>query len=138
MNLPPRSRHLPGLGCRPLVLVSFVILLVVVVDRLRLDDVPVRTGPLGVQPVETTINTGNVGTLTTRFTATTGAGVWSSPAVANGIVYVGSRDHKVYAFDATSGAVVWTATTGDQVLVVAGGGQRDRLRRLRTTARCMR
>jgi outer membrane protein assembly factor BamB len=48
--------------------------------------------------------------------------VHSSPAVANGVVYIGSQDHSVYAFDATgdvncSGAPkvctpLWSATTG--------------------------
>ena len=39
------------------------------------------------------------------------AAVNSSPAVANGIVYIGSDDHSVYAFNATTGAQLWTATT---------------------------
>src|SRR5205823_9213817 len=34
------------------------------------------------------------------WTAATGADVYSSPAVANGVVYVGSQDGKLYAFDA--------------------------------------
>jgi len=29
---------------------------------------------------------------------TTGSSVYSSPAVANGVVYIGSLDKKVYAF----------------------------------------
>ncbi len=32
------------------------------------------------------------------FTAPTGGEVFSSPAVANGVVYVGSNDNKLYAF----------------------------------------
>ena len=41
---------------------------------------------------------------------------WSSPAVDNGRVFVGSRDdHKLYAFDAVTGATLWTATTSDWV-----------------------
>src|SRR5439155_27216239 len=52
--------------------------------------------------------------------------VASSPAVANGVVYVGSGDHKVYALDATTGALLagWPYTTGGAVLsspVVANG-----------------
>jgi len=35
-----------------------------------------------------------------------------SPAVANGIVYVGSGDNKIYALNATTGAYVWSYTTG--------------------------
>ena len=59
-------------------------------------------------------------------TGTTGGLMLSSPAVANGIVYVGSQDSKLYAFDAAgttscSGAPktctsLWTATTGGVVL----------------------
>ena len=41
--------------------------------------------------------------------------VRSSPAVANGVMYVGSDDHKVYALDAATGATKWTITTGDSV-----------------------
>ena len=51
--------------------------------------------------------------------------MFSSPAVANGVVYVGSDDHKLYAFSAagTTGcsgnpkscAPLWTATTGGRV-----------------------
>jgi hypothetical protein len=41
--------------------------------------------------------------------------VASSPAVADGIVYVGSLDGKVYALNATTGALVWNFTTGWEV-----------------------
>jgi len=37
--------------------------------------------------------------------------VWSSPTVVNGIVYVGSNDHKIYALDATTGEKVWSYAT---------------------------
>jgi glucose dehydrogenase len=46
---------------------------------------------------------------------TTGGSVHSSPAVANGVVYVGSFDNNVYALNATTGANVWTFTTGGNV-----------------------
>ncbi len=36
-------------------------------------------------------------------------------AVANGIVYVSSQDHKLYALDAITGAILWTYTTGDAI-----------------------
>jgi outer membrane protein assembly factor BamB len=36
----------------------------------------------------------------------------SSPAVANGAVYVGSNDGKLYAFNASSGDGLWAASTG--------------------------
>ena len=39
----------------------------------------------------------------------------SSPAVANGVVYVGSDDNNTYALDATTGAKLWNYTTGGWV-----------------------
>ena len=55
--------------------------------------------------------------------ATTGAELWnyptrgevfSSPAVANGVVYVGSGypDNLLYALNATTGALLWSYATG--------------------------
>jgi outer membrane protein assembly factor BamB len=35
--------------------------------------------------------------------------------VADGTVYVGSWDHKVYALNAANGHLAWTYTTGDEV-----------------------
>jgi len=35
------------------------------------------------------------------------------------MVFVGSYDHNVYAFDAASGALVWTVITGDQITIAA-------------------
>jgi eukaryotic-like serine/threonine-protein kinase len=48
----------------------------------------------------------------------------SSPTVENGVVYVGSGDHDVYALDARSGELRWKFQTGDVVHAspaVAGG-----------------
>jgi eukaryotic-like serine/threonine-protein kinase len=47
-----------------------------------------------------------------KWTATRGSAVDSSPAVANGVVYVGSTDGNLYAFNASTGATKWTATAG--------------------------
>jgi Domain of unknown function DUF11/PQQ-like domain len=56
--------------------------------------------------------------------ASTGATLWifanghiagSSPAVANGVVYVGSQDGNVYALNASSGALLWSYATGGWV-----------------------
>ena len=53
--------------------------------------------------------------------ATTGAKIWSyttgdqilsSPALTNGIVYVGSHDNKVYGFNASTGAYIWSYNFG--------------------------
>ena len=57
--------------------------------------------------------------------AATGAKLWSfftkfdvafsSPAVANGVVYVGSDDDNVYALNAGTGIKLWSYTTGNFV-----------------------
>src|ERR1035437_5356991 len=66
---------------------------------------------------ESTISTTNVASLGVAWTGTTGAPIYSSPAVANGLVYVGSADGKLYAYAigcASGGAActpLWTATT---------------------------
>jgi len=44
-----------------------------------------------------------------------GAGSYSSPVIANGVVYVGSYDGNLYAYDANSGASKWNATTGNEI-----------------------
>jgi parallel beta-helix repeat protein len=51
----------------------------------------------------------------TLWTYTTGGGVYSSPAVVDGRVYVGSDDGKVYCLDALTGASIWNYSTGNQV-----------------------
>ena len=48
------------------------------------------------------------------------SGVRSSPAVANGYVYVG--DDKTYAFNASSGTQVWTATEGSSFAPAVADG----------------
>ncbi len=40
------------------------------------------------------------------------AGVIDSPAVVGGVVYVGSLDKKMYALNASTGAQIWSYTTG--------------------------
>ncbi|WP_283133885.1 PQQ-binding-like beta-propeller repeat protein [Rhizohabitans arisaemae] len=59
-----------------------------------------------------------------RWAFATGKSVSSSPAVADGVVYCGSGDHKLYAIDAATGRRRWAFTTGDEVFsspAVAGG-----------------
>ena len=45
----------------------------------------------------------------------TGAEVYSSPAVADGVVYIGSRDGKVYALSVKTGKEIWKYSTGNSV-----------------------
>ena len=39
-----------------------------------------------------------------------------SPTAVDGVVYVGSYDHKLYAFDAQTGGVRWAAETGSIII----------------------
>jgi outer membrane protein assembly factor BamB len=57
-------------------------------------------------PYEKVLNVNNVGNLHKKWSYTTGSDVESSPAVANGVVYVGSEDGNVYALKASTGANV--------------------------------
>ena len=59
----------------------------------------------------------------TQWKFNTGGQV-GSPTVNDGIVYVGSYDHKIYAFNSVSGALIWNASTGGIVIsrpAVSGG-----------------
>ncbi|MEM4389458.1 MAG: right-handed parallel beta-helix repeat-containing protein [Candidatus Micrarchaeia archaeon] len=51
----------------------------------------------------------------TLWVYNTGGQVESSPAVADGIVYVGSYDNKTYALNATTGELIWSYMTGGPV-----------------------
>ena len=64
-----------------------------------------------------TVHALEAATGTELWTYNTGANVTSSPAVANGVVYIGSGygGNKVYAFDAATGTLLWSYTTGDSV-----------------------
>lgn len=71
-------------------------------------------------PSERIISPSTVRSLKLRWTAPIGTGVAdtffpSSPAVVNGIVYVGSWDGRLYALDARTGKVRWFAQTGDHI-----------------------
>ena len=46
---------------------------------------------------------------------TTGGGVWSSPAISDGTVYVGSGDNKLYALNASTGTFQWSYKTNDAI-----------------------
>ena len=45
----------------------------------------------------------------------TGSYVTSSPAVVNGVVYIGSEDNNVYALDAGSGSKIWSYSASSAV-----------------------
>jgi outer membrane protein assembly factor BamB len=47
-----------------------------------------------------------------RWEFGTGGAIWGGPAVANGVVYIGSDDGRLYALDALSGDELWSSTIG--------------------------
>jgi hypothetical protein len=53
----------------------------------------------GLNPFENVLAAGTVGGLNQDWTATTRGNIFSSPAVANGVVYVGSADNSLYTYD---------------------------------------
>lgn len=59
----------------------------------------------------------NDGTLLWAYT--TGGGVFASPAVAKGVVYIGSADAKFYALNARTGAQHWSVAAGSTVRTAA-------------------
>lgn len=63
-------------------------------------------------PYENVISPSNAANLDLAWTYTTGGIVESSPAVAGGVVYIGSNDGYLYALDATTGAKKWRKNVG--------------------------
>ncbi len=66
-------------------------------------------------PYETVLNVSNVGALGLKWSYTTGGRIYSSPAVANGVTYIGSGDGNLYALNASNGALIWKYSTGGAV-----------------------
>jgi outer membrane protein assembly factor BamB len=73
-------------------------------------------GRKGLNPYENVIDATNVSDLDIAWYAATGGEIFSSPAVTNGAVYVVSADDKLYAYKATTGALLWSATTGGAIV----------------------
>jgi outer membrane protein assembly factor BamB len=72
-----------------------------------------RTNMMRWNPYEHVLNVHNVGSLHNKWRYNTANLVLSSPAVANGVVYVGSESSGVYALNASTGALLWSYFTGD-------------------------
>ena len=74
----------------------------------------------GENATEAILSPSNVKGLRLAWTGLTGT-MWSSPVVANGVVYAGSWDGKLYAFPVGCGsagascAPLWTGATGDPI-----------------------
>ncbi len=95
-----RSSRQKVLACWPVV-VAMVLLLA------ACDDWPMvgfDAAHTGYNDTETTISTGNVGGLHEVWTATTPDQIVSAPSIVGGVAYVGSRDNKLYAFNANGTA----------------------------------
>ena len=86
---------------------------------------PVANGIVHVgSRVDASVYALNASTGQKLWTFPTAGIVDSSPAVAKGVVYVGSDDSNVYALNARTGAKLWSFPTGSQVRsspVVANG-----------------
>ena len=67
---------------------------------------------LGRNPFEDVLDRSNVSQLQMKWSLPIGQTVLSSPAVAGGVVYVGSDDGKVYAGAVTKDALVKAANAG--------------------------
>jgi outer membrane protein assembly factor BamB len=76
-------------------------------------------------PFEHMLNPTTVGDLTKKWAYYTGGTVFSSPAVASGVVYGGTSNSHLYALDAATGMIKWAYDTGgsqvnDSPAVVGG------------------
>ena len=63
-------------------------------------------------PYENVLGTNNASNLVLAWSASVGY-AYSSPSVVNGVVYIGSENHHFYAFNATTGVLLWSYTSGD-------------------------
>jgi len=78
----------------------------------------------GLNPYENVLNPSNVGNIDLRWSYPFGVPVWTSPAVANGVVYVGSVSYVPYnltvsALSASTGALLWNYIAGGQTYAPA-------------------
>src|SRR6266550_4501199 len=64
---------------------------------------------------ERILNTTNVSQLIPYWSTFTAAYITSSPAVVGDIVYIGSNDKALYAFDAKTGKILWAHNANDGV-----------------------
>ncbi len=70
----------------------------------------------GTNPYENILSTATVGDLSLRWSYLTPGGIYfSSPAVANGKVYVGDGGNHLYALNADTGVLLWKYTVGNYV-----------------------
>jgi outer membrane protein assembly factor BamB len=66
-----------------------------------------------LNPYENVLNVDNVRSLGLKWRYPTGGYVASSPVAADGVVYIGSWDGKLYALNSKTGVKMWSFYTGD-------------------------
>lgn len=76
------------------------------------DEWPMFRGALNHTGVAITTPQQGTGPL---WSYTTGADIWSSPAITGGRLYVGSNDNTMYCLNASTGAVIWSTLTSDWI-----------------------
>ena len=59
---------------------------------------------------------GRTGMLLWSHTPSSGSYIWSSPCVADGKVFVGSSDSKLYCFDELTGRIIWSCLTLERIV----------------------
>jgi len=113
--------------------IAFVVALTVVLSACDWATFRHDAAHTGNNASETAVGVGNVSTLTPIWSATTGGSVVSSPAVVDGVAYVGSADGLLHAYSADGTAncagdpktctELWTAGTGylDSSPAIANG-----------------
>lgn len=69
----------------------------------------------GLNPYENVLSPTTVSGMELRWKFSTANYAWSSAAVVNGVVYVGSEDGNLYALNAKTGSLVWKLNTGHPV-----------------------
>jgi outer membrane protein assembly factor BamB len=69
----------------------------------------------GYNPLETTLNTRNVGRLTTRWQRSLGEQVYGTPLVAGDRVFVLGYSGNLYALRLSDGRKIWTAAVGSEL-----------------------
>jgi outer membrane protein assembly factor BamB len=74
-----------------------------------------RPSHTGANSTETLLDPSSVTGLDDAWQVQTGDVVQSSPAIADGIAYVGSEDGLCYAIDASTGVTKWAVSTGGAV-----------------------
>lgn len=100
--------------CALIVILLVVILLCCTPLALGTDDWAMFRQNLNHSGTATSNTTTNAGKLLWNYT--TGSTVYSSPAVAYGCIFIGSKDGYIYCLNASSGQKIWARPTGQEVV----------------------